>query len=143
MGSSNGCNGGYANSCPNYALKNKIIPEAELPYKAIDYQNNNCTVGIPALANAAGKTRFQIKSYRWLTGCQLVTRFLFRVGPISICTTTDNNWFTYKSGTIIPSCSPKAGSGHCYLLVGASVKSRGTAAQNFWKFKNSWGTGWG
>jgi len=72
-----------------------------------------------------------------LTGCAAITNAILKTGPVSICTSTDNNWFSYKKGTIISSCRIKAGSGHCYLLVGVN------SVEGSWKFKNSWGTVWG
>ena len=55
----------------------------------------------------------------------------------------DIAWQTYQSGVLTNSSTIDKTAGHCVLLVG--IKSDGTTNKltNYWKFKNSWGTGWG
>lgn len=40
------------------------------------------------------------------------------------------------------SCDQQLG-GHCVLLVGAVSDGTSVPANNYWKIRNSWGTGWG
>ena len=42
----------------------------------------------------------------------------------------------------MPTCDQKAG-GHCVLLVGAVSDGTSNVATNYWRIRNSWGTGWG
>jgi C1A family cysteine protease len=73
----------------------------------------------------------------------MMTDVLVNHGPMTVCMPVDGKWQGYKTG-IINSCQISSG-GHCIFLVGG--KSDGTntlsTTTNFWKFRNSWGTGWG
>ena len=73
--------------------------------------------------------------------CNLITTALVNKGPVGICLDNDGNWQNYISG-IITNCYTISG-GHCVLLVGGKADGTPTTPGNFWRFKNSWGTGWG
>lgn len=63
--------------------------------------------------------------------------------PIGVCGNIDSQWQNYASG-VVPNCNSSKIGGHCVLLVAASADgANSNNGNNWWKIKNSWGTGWG
>jgi C1A family cysteine protease len=62
--------------------------------------------------------------------------------PVGVCLTIDIQWKNYLGG-VIPNCRQAIQGGHCVLLVGGMADGTTNINTNFWKIKNSWGTGYG
>lgn len=69
---------------------------------------------------------------------------LAKYGPVSICINSGDgesgDWQTYTGGVLKGECKARADlMDHCVQLVGYDK----TAAEPYWKVRNSWGTSWG
>jgi C1A family cysteine protease len=62
--------------------------------------------------------------------------------PVAVCGQIDDQWQSYRSG-VIPNCNGANPGGHCVLAVGVFSDGTSNVATNYWKFKNSWGIGYG
>jgi hypothetical protein len=129
-----GCGGGYLDSVGYYATLYPISQEKYYPYNA---NNNACSQTKIAL----GRT-FKIRSYVYIYDCLTLANTLLINKPIGVCGSIDQQWQNYNSG-VIPNCKQAIVGGHCILLVGAASDGTSTVANNYWKIRNSWGTGFG
>jgi cathepsin L len=70
-----------------------------------------------------------------------LANFLLNNRPIGVCGRIGTEWKNYGSG-VISTCDGLRG-GHCVLLVGAVSDGTSVNDNNYWRIRNSWGTGWG
>ena len=113
-----GCSGGLMNSAFNYVKDHGIVTESQYPYTG---------------KQATCKTNtgpFKITGHASVNGCNGLESDL-QGRPISVAVDA-SSWSTYKSG-VFSNC--KTSLNHGVLLVGSTTQ--------YWKVKNSWGSGWG
>jgi len=113
-----------------YLESNAIETEAAYPYVA---KKNTC-------AYVASKGQFKVTSFVDVPANQPDQLLAaVNVGPVSVAIEADKLAFQlYKNG-IISASSCGTTLDHGVLLVGYGSD----AGKDFWKLKNSWGTGWG
>jgi C1A family cysteine protease len=129
-----GCDGGQIDSVAYYGVQFPIATEKFYPYRAV---GGSCSQG--RISEGGG---FKINAYAYVMDCLQLASTLLVTKPVSVCGTIDDQWQNYKSG-VIPNCNGKSLGGHCVLLAGVSSDGTQTVATNFWKYKNSWGVGYG
>jgi cathepsin L len=127
-----GCNGGLMDNAFEYIIANKgITSEANYPYTAADGTCN---------AAAASKRAAQISSYVDVTpnsDADLMAALARQ--PVSVAIEADQSAFQfYSSGVLTAACGTALD--HGVLAVGYGHDSAGG---DYYKVKNSWGTGWG
>lgn len=122
-----GCNGG--NPLEGYRVLQQLgglEAEEDYPYRA---QNQRC-------AFSASKAQVKVSNARKISGGEASMKsYVGSTGPLSICHQT-GGWQQYRRG-ILSSCGQ--GGGHCTQLVGYGQEN----GVNYWKLRNSWGTGYG
>jgi len=100
-------------------------------WEGIDYDGTSVRAGAKVLAQLGA-----ISEYRWARNSGVVANHILETGPVVIGV----DWY---SGMSAPDSShvmrPKGAleGGHCGLLCGYNGKTK------MFKFKNSWGPGWG
>jgi KDEL-tailed cysteine endopeptidase len=129
-----GCGGGFLDSVGYYSSQYPIAQEKYYKYTAKQGTCNQAKI-------AQGKT-FKIKSYAYTSDCISLLSTLMATKPIGVCGPIGEEWFSYSSG-VMPNCGIIKPGGHCFLMVGGSSDGTTNVLTNFFKFKNSWGTGWG
>jgi len=125
-----GCNGGLMDNAFQYVIQNGgITSEAAYPYKAV---NGPCQTA---------KSVATISSFQDVAqGDEKALQTAVLLGPVSVAIEADQQCFQfYTSGVLTdPSCGTQLD--HGVLAVGYGTDA---TAGDFWKVKNSWGTGWG
>ena len=129
-----GCGGGYLDSVGYFSVRFGISLERFYPYTA--KQAASCID-----TKVAAGPSWKINSYVYVRDCLALANYLLNNRPLGVCGGIGNEWSSYKSG-VMPTCDQKLG-GHCVLLVGAASDGTSNVATNYWKIRNSWGTGWG
>jgi C1A family cysteine protease len=112
------CNGGLMDNAFKYVKDHGITSEAAYPYRAV---KGTCTTNSGA---------FKVSGYTGASGCTALANAITG-RPVSVAVDA-TNWSPYKSG-VFNNCG--ASLNHGVLLVGIS--------DQYWRVKNSWGTGWG
>lgn len=122
----NGCNGGWISNVLDYGKANGITTEAAYPYTQTA---GNCKVNGGA---------YKISSYAGgaLTDCNALAAMVTG-RPTSVAVSAGTNYWMAYAGGILNQCGTTLD--HGVLLVGVFQN----ASMNYWKIKNSWGTGWG
>jgi C1A family cysteine protease len=113
-----GCNGGLMTNSFKFVHDHGIVLESAYSYKGVQ---GKCTT-------PGGD--FKISGYTEVTNCNdLANALVTRVVSVAVDAT---NWSRYSSG-VFNNCQTRLN--HGVTLVGMS--------DQFWRIKNSWGTGWG
>lgn len=122
----NGCNGGWISNVLDYGKANGITTEAAYPYTQ--------TAGSCKVNGGA----YKISSYAGgaLADCNALAAMVTG-RPTSIAVSAGTNYWMAYAGGILNQCGTSLD--HGVLLVGVFQN----ASMNYWKIKNSWGTGWG
>jgi len=121
-----GCNGGLMDDGFEYVEASGLCYESAYPYEATDgtCRSSSCTSQV----SVSGYTDItQGDTAALKTACA-------NEGPISIAVDANTYWQLYTSGIFSHYCNPNS-LDHGVLLVGYG--------SDYWKVKNSWGTGWG
>eukprot|EP00178_Gracilaria_changii_P012372 TRINITY_DN3500_c0_g2_i1.p1 TRINITY_DN3500_c0_g2~~TRINITY_DN3500_c0_g2_i1.p1 ORF type:complete len:259 (-),score=11.58 TRINITY_DN3500_c0_g2_i1:30-806(-) len=113
-----GCNGGWMDSAFQYVRDHGLSSQDEYPYRAV---NQQCQ-------KDSGDTK--ISGFVDVPGCSNLDNALTRA-PISVAVDA-TNWSLYAGG-VFSNCAGNIN--HGVLVVGSN--------NDYWKIKNSWGTGWG
>jgi C1A family cysteine protease len=124
-----GCSGGLMDSAFKYAQANGLCTEGSYPYTAKDgtCKSSSCTMS----ANS------KLTGYKDVTHTENALGASVDITPVSIAIEADQSGFQmYKSGVFCGTCGTNLD--HGVLAVGY-----GTDGSDYWKVKNSWGTGWG
>jgi len=124
-----GCSGGLMDAAFKYAQANGLCTESAYPYTARDgtCKSTSCTMS----ANT------KLTGYKDVTHTENALGAAVDGTPVSIAIEADQSGFQlYKSGVFCGTCGTNLD--HGVLAVGY-----GTDVQDYWKVKNSWGTGWG
>ncbi|KAL4439334.1 hypothetical protein ABPG74_016997 [Tetrahymena malaccensis] len=119
-GDNEGCNGGLMDAAFDFISENGIPTEDSYPYKAVD---GKCKM-------TSGP--YKISSHTDIQDCD---DLLNKVQKQPIAIAVDANNFQYYDKGIFSKCGTELD--HGVLLVGYSEKGQ------YWKVKNSWGSGWG
>jgi len=125
-----GCSGGVMEKAFTFLSGFNTATEASYPYKATEGNcNYNFTTGIPYGG---------ITGYVDVTGEAGLLDAVSNVGPVSVAIEADQTSFQlYSSGVLTDACGTSLD--HGVLAVGFG-NLNGT---DYWKVKNSWGSGWG
>jgi cathepsin L len=122
-----GCNGGLMDNAFKYVEAHGLCSEASYPYTAKNGVCKTCT----AVAHITGYHDIT-KNNENALGTSVDT------GVVSVAIEADQQAFQlYKSGVFSSPCGTNLD--HGVLVVGYGTES----GQDYWKVKNSWGTGWG
>lgn len=124
----NGCDGGLPSSALQWSSQHGgVASEQNYPYTARD---GSCRRSIGAVIHNTGYQRISQDEGQ-------IAQALATYGPLSIC--VDANGFNGYNGGVLqnPSCS-KSALNHAINIVGY-----GRDNVDYWKVRNSWGTGWG
>jgi C1A family cysteine protease len=124
-----GCNGGWMDSAFQYVIDNGgLVSEDDYPYTAYD-----------GYCDVQGSVKATISSF--VDVAQNNEAELLKAvaqQPVAVAVEADESaWQFYESGVVTDGCHDNLD--HGVLLVGYGTEN-GT---DFWKIKNSWGTGWG
>jgi C1A family cysteine protease len=120
---------------PRIAMKalaqNGVCPEECWPYQS--YQSDQ-----PCPDAAEKAFPFRIRAYARLNEILEMERSLSANGPFLAGVDVFSTWFEDHGGKIpLPSANESPLGGHAICVVGYSKSG------NYFKFKNSWGSGWG
>mmetsp|Transcript_18865 Transcript_18865/g.13681 ORF Transcript_18865/g.13681 Transcript_18865/m.13681 type:complete len:337 (-) Transcript_18865:42-1052(-) len=125
-----GCSGGHYMYGFKYAISNKMTLEKDYPYQEDD--SYSC--------RASGKTSYAtISSYKEIT-TNSESALVSSIGtaPTSVAIQANQLHFqSYTSGILDSNCGTNLD--HAVLAVGYGT----SGGQDYYKVKNSWGTGWG
>jgi len=127
-----GCNGGLMDYAFQYVKKSGLASESSYPYKGVDgtCQSSSKARALPA-ATVTGYTDITAGSETALLAA-VATR------PVSVAIEADQSAFQlYSGGVMTGTCGHNLD--HGVLAVGYGVDN----GVNYWKVKNSWGSGWG
>ena len=113
-----GCNGGWMDSAFEYARDKGLTTTSAYPYVARDQA---CKID---------SGDYKVVDYVDVPGCTDLLNAL-SARPVSVAVDA-SVWSAYRSG-ILSNCAKNVN--HGVLLIGAT--------DDFWRIKNSWGTGWG
>lgn len=122
-----GCNGGNLSLAAMYLKKNGETTEDKYPYAGID---QTCKSFTPVV---------KLTSYKVVARDEdEMRKALYQNGPLAIAINANPVQF-YTGGVLRPSvCSPN-GINHAVVAVGYDI----SAADPYWKIRNSWGSNWG
>lgn len=122
---SDGCGGGFAPDAIPWEEDRDVCTELSYPYTAQDgsCQSSGCSAGIP---------RHGVIGVQWVQKNDNALMQAVAGRPISVAVDA-NPWQGYNSGVFTGCDSDNLN--HGVLLVGYG--------RDYWKIKNSWGTGWG
>ena len=125
-----GCSGGLPDNAFRYIVANKgLCLESMYPYEAKDGQcrNSNCEKYSPMVS-------YQDVSHESTASLEAAVAN----GPVSIGIEADQQTFQfYKHGVLSSECGSTID--HGVLVVGYGTLD----GEDYWKVKNSWGSGWG
>lgn len=125
----NGCNGGLMDYAFTFLESHNVCTESGYPYHASD---GSCKL---PCANPA-IPRGGVTGYKDVRGeVDLLSAIQDR--PISIAVDAESGWQSYQGGVLTSECGQQLD--HGVLAVGYGKDG----ANDYWKIKNSWGTGWG
>lgn len=119
----NGCSGGRPDWAMNYLAGKSIYTTASYPYTARD---GSCQSGA-----ASGVT---ISGYKTVTKSDSGLASALGNSAVTVMVYADSTFQHYSSG-ILTGVATTCSLNHAVLATGYG--------SNFWKIKNSWGTGWG
>lgn len=128
----NGCNGGLMDNAFKYVMANGLCTESAYPYTGVrgTCRSSGCT----ASANS------RVSGYTDVTHTENALGAAVDIEPISVAIEADQSGFQmYKSGVFNGVCGQNLD--HGVLTVGYGYDS--ASGLDYWKVKNSWGTGWG
>jgi hypothetical protein len=120
---SNGCSGGRPDWAMSYLAGKSIYTTSSYPYTARD---GTCKTG-----GASGVT---IGGYKTVTKSDSGLASALGSSAVTVMVYADSTFQHYSSG-ILSGVSTTCSLNHAVLATGYG--------SNFWKIKNSWGTGWG
>jgi len=122
-----GCSGGWPYKALYYVYKHKgLSSEAKYPYK-----------GVAKLCWSHWHTHYSaIKTYAYVERTTADMEEAVAAGPVSIV--VDASFGSYSSGVLTSNCGTNFN--HAVLLVGYGTDP---TYGDYWKVKNSWGSGWG
>merc|ERR1712224_599630 len=118
-----GCNGGRPDWAMSYLAGKDIYTTGSYPYTARD---GTCTSG-----TASGVT---VSGYNTVTKSDSGLASALGTSSVTVMVYADSKFQHYSSG-ILTGVSTTCNLNHAVLATGYGP--------NFWKIKNSWGTGWG
>ncbi|EAR99862.1 papain family cysteine protease (macronuclear) [Tetrahymena thermophila SB210] len=122
---SNGCNGGWPESCLDYSSKFGITTLQSYPY-----------VGVQKKCNITGANNgFKPKSWKQIPNTSKDLQNALNNSPVSVVVDA-STWSHYRSGVYNGCDQTKIRLNHAVLAVGYDQFGN-------WIVKNSWGTGWG
>jgi len=126
-----GCGGGGNIPAFKYAIKKGgLATEAAYPYTAKDGQ----------CRSVASAPSSRISRYTETNGEGNILNMI-QAGPVSIGLSAGNSFFqNYKSG-ILDGAGCPTNRDHAVVIVGYGRDA--PTGKNFWRVRNSWGTGWG
>ncbi|EAR99860.1 papain family cysteine protease (macronuclear) [Tetrahymena thermophila SB210] len=123
--SSNGCNGGWPESCLDYSSKFGITTLQNYPY-----------VGVQKKCNITGTNNgFKPQSWKKIPNTSKDLQIALNSSPVSVLVDA-STWSHYKSGVYNGCDQTKIWLNHAVLAVGYDSVGN-------WIVKNSWGTSWG
>ena len=139
----NGCNGGLMDDAFEYAEKNVLCSEEELPYEGEEGTCEDETVSGSASTVAATAV---CDTGLVLSGCvdvssgnETALKVAVSRGPVAVAIEADTATFQLYSGGIITSIMCGTSLDHGVLVVGYGEDE----GQLYWTVKNSWGDSWG
>lgn len=143
-----GCDGGDIPEAVKYLKKNGMSSAANYPdTSSKSGRTGNCKWNKEAVVSVTGM-KYAIPTCS-SGDCstqdeEALAAALAKYGPISVCINSGDgqtgDWMKYKGGVLSGSCKAKARLiDHCVQLVGYDK----TAAEPYWKVRNSWGKSWG
>lgn len=133
-----GCNGGYPSVAMDYVKSiGGIVPMTTYPYTATQGKCRFCGADMVSASVTKVSTTFRCIPCDYSS---IVTAVQSQ--PLSVAVYADSfAWQFYSGGVMtLSSCSASSRANHGVLLVGYGTDATGG---DFWKIKNSWGSGWG
>jgi len=166
-GGSGGCDGATVELGMEYAIKNGLGTDEEVPYKARDMscvdsknqpaltteapmlvlvQGNGMVKSMPSGSPAQPKVKmlevgFGLTAYETLpvNKEEPLVRALVEKGPVAVSVAADD-WHFYESG-IHDTCKADCVVDHAVTMIGYSKDA--TLGKKYWLVRNSWGDSWG
>jgi len=121
-----GCNGGNTETAYEYVKgAGGIELESDYPYTSGGGQTGSCKFN-------SGRVAISITGYHSVGRGESSLKSAMNEGPASLCLAA-SSWQSYRSG-ILNKCDNQVD--HC-------VQGTGYSGSEYWRIRNSWGTGWG
>jgi C1A family cysteine protease len=130
----NGCNGGLPTRAITWLETNALCLEDDYPYKSGgSFSHNQPCHTCAGYVKADGVYNVPTSESALMAALQK--------GPVSIAIEADKSAFQGYSGGVLDNTACGQQLDHAVLLVGAGTDA--TTGKDYWKIKNSWGSGWG
>lgn len=124
-----GCQGGLMDNAFGWLAQNGICTENDYPYTSGSGNTGTCSKHCSAAATLTGHVDVPSED-------ALVTAVSKQ--PVSVAIEADKSVFQLYSGGVLDNAGCGTNLDHGVLAVGY-----GTDGKDYWKVKNSWGSGWG
>lgn len=128
-----GCNGGWMSPVFSYAKAVGICTSAAYPYTALDGTCKEASCG-----SILNTDRFFTSGQGTVSNTDAAHTSMLASRPFSVALYVNNAWQLYASGVFSASC-PSSSANHAIIMVGYGRES----GLDYYKLRNSWGTGWG